>query len=135
MFSLDTRILIIDDSKTIRSLLKDILLNLGYSKIDEAENAEVGLEKMKTADGSKEAYGCIFSDWNLPGMSGLELLKIRNEDPRFKDVPFLIVTIEGERDYVLKAVSMGVSDFIVKPFSEATVKSKMKSVFNRRKTP
>lgn len=131
MFPADTRFLVVDDTKTIRSLMKDILKNLGYHKIDEAEDGNQALEMMKKeADGS-DPYGFLICDWNMPGLTGIELLEIRNEDDRFKDVPFLMVTIESERDYVLKAVAMGVSDFVVKPFSEATVRTKMESIWSR----
>ena len=133
MFDSNTKFLIVDDTRTIRSLMKEILQNLGYSNFDEAEDGKQALEKMKTAADANAPYGFIICDWNMPNMTGLELLEARNNDPRFQNVPFLMVTIESERDYVLKAVAMGVSDFVVKPFSETTVKAKLQSVYNRMK--
>ncbi len=131
MFPADTRILVVDDTKTIRLLLKEILKNLGYSSIDEAEDGSQALDMMKKEVDTDKPYAFIICDWNMPGLTGIELLEIRNADERFKKVPFLMVTIESEREYVLKAVAMGVSDFVVKPFSEATVKAKMESIWNR----
>jgi len=133
MFPADTRFLVVDDTKTIRSLLKEILKNLGYSQIDEAEDGSQALEMMKKEADSPKPYGFIICDWNMPGLTGIELLEIRNADERFKSVPFLMVTIESEREYVLKAVAMGVSDFVVKPFSEATVRAKMEGIWSRLK--
>lgn len=131
MFPKSTKFLIIDDTKTIRTLLSEVLTDLGYKNISEADTGESGLEMMKKAHDNKDPFGFIFCDWNLPGMTGIDLLDFRNSDPRFKDVPFMIVTIESERNYVLKAVTMGVSEFIVKPFSKSTVRSKMQNVYNR----
>lgn len=133
MFPATTRFLIVDDTKTIRSLLKEILKNIGYTKIDEAEDGSQALDMMKREAAAGKPYGFIFCDWNMPGLTGIELLEVRNADERFKKTPFLMVTIESEREYVLKAVAMGVSDFVVKPFSEATVRSKMESIWNRLK--
>lgn len=131
MFPADTRFLVVDDTKTIRSLLKEILKNLGYSDIDEAEDGSQALDMMKKEADTDKPYSFIICDWNMPGLTGIELLEMRNADERFKKVPFLMVTIESEREYVLKAVAMGVSDFVVKPFSEATVKAKMESIWSR----
>ena len=133
MFPADTRFLIIDDTKTIRSLLKEILRNLGYEKVDEAEDGNQGLNMMTREADTEKPYEFIICDWNMPGLTGIELLEKRNADMRFKKVPFLMVTIESEREYVLKAVTMGVSDFVVKPFSEATVKAKIESIWSRMK--
>lgn len=131
MFPAETRFLIVDDTKTIRSLLREVLKNLGYNQINEAEDGNQALEMMKKEADSDNPYTFIICDWNMPGLTGIELLEIRNADERFKKVPFLMVTIESEREYVLKAVAMGVSDFVVKPFSEATVRSKMESIWER----
>lgn len=131
MFPADTRFLIVDDTKTIRSLLREILKNLGYSAIEEAEDGSQALDMMKREADTSNPFSFIICDWNMPGLTGIELLEMRNADERFKKVPFLMVTIESEREYVLKAVAMGVSDFVVKPFSEATVKAKMESIWNR----
>ena len=131
MFPNDTKFLVADDTKTIRTLLKEILNKLGYRDVHEAEDGNRALAMMKAAADEKSPFTFLIIDWNMPGLTGLDLLEIRNADKRFKDVPFLMVTIESERDYVLRAVAMGVSDFIVKPFSENTIKTKLQSIWNR----
>ena len=131
MFAPDTKFLIAEDTKTVRALLRDILQNLGYKQILEAEDGDQALKMMKEAAEQNDPFGFIIADWNMPGLTGIELLEVRNTDKRFRDIPFLMVTIESERDYVLKAVAMGVSDFVVKPFSESTIKTKIESIWNR----
>jgi len=133
MFSADTHVLIVDDTKTIRSLLREMLRNIGFSRITEAGDGARALQMMKEKADTPDAFGFIISDWSMPNMTGIELLEIRNTDERFKNLPFLMVTIESEREYVLKAVTMGVSDFVVKPFSETTLRAKIESIYKRQK--
>ncbi len=131
----DLRFLIVDDTKTIRSLLKEILNRMGFSRVDEAPDGLTALSLLKSAAGGPEPVEFIICDWNMPGLNGIELLEIRNSDPNLQHVPFLMVTVENERDYVLKAVTMGVSDFLVKPFSEASVKAKISGILQRSNLP
>lgn len=131
MFPEHTKFLVADDTKTIRTLLREILNKLGYRDVHEAEDGNEALRMMKEAAEKNQPFTFLIVDWNMPGLTGLDLLEIRNADKRFKEIPFLMVTIESERDYVLRAVAMGVSDFIVKPFSENTIKTKMQSIWNR----
>ena len=131
MFTKDTRFLIVDDTKTIRSLIKEMLHNIGFRSFTEASNGQQALDLLRERAETPEEFQFIICDWNMPGMTGIELLDARNKDPRFAKIPFLMVTIESEREYVLKAVSMGVSDFIVKPFSESTVATKIRSIWER----
>ena len=133
MFPASTRILVVDDLKTIRVLLGENLRKLGYSQIDEAGDGNAALQMLTQAHQDGAPYGLIIADWNMPGMTGLELLEARNADPKLNSTPFLMVTIESEREYVLKAIAMGVNDFIVKPFSEKTLQGKMQSIFDRIK--
>jgi len=131
VFPPDTKFLIAEDTKTVRALIKDILHNIGYNQIFEAEDGDQALKLMQQALAENDPFGFIIADWNMPGLTGIELLEIRNSDSRFRNIPFLMVTIESERDYVLKAVAMGVSDFVVKPFSESTIKTKIQSIWSR----
>lgn len=131
MFNPATKFLVADDTKTIRSMLREILNKLGFREVSEAEDGRQALTMMKAALAEKNPFGFIICDWNMPGFTGLDLLEARNNDPGFRHVPFLMVTIESDRDYVLRAVAMGVSDYVVKPFSEATIKTKMQSIWNR----
>jgi two-component system, chemotaxis family, chemotaxis protein CheY len=131
MFPDHTKFLVVDDTKTIRVLLKEILGNLGYRDVHEAEDGNQALQMLKDHAQAKKPFTFIICDWNMPGLTGLDLLEFRNADQRFKNVPFLMITIESERDYVLRAVAMGVSDYVVKPFSENTIKAKMQGIWNR----
>lgn len=133
MFPAQTRFLVVDDTRTIRSLLCEALVNLGYHDIDQADDGSKALECLKNAYQSETPYGCIICDWNMPQLNGIELLKIKNKDPRFKSIPFLMTTVESEREFVLQAVTLGVSDYMVKPFSEATLKLKLTSIYNRHR--
>jgi two-component system chemotaxis response regulator CheY len=131
VFAKDTRFVIVDDTKTIRSLLKEMLHNIGFRSFTEASDGHQALQLMKERADTPQSSEFIICYWKMPGMTGIELLEIRNEDDRFKNIPFLMVTIESEREYLLKAVSMGVSDFIVKPFSESTVANKLRGIWDR----
>ncbi|MCB0386675.1 MAG: response regulator, partial [Bdellovibrionales bacterium] len=117
MFDKNTRFLVVDDLKTIRSLMKDILKKLGFSQINEAEDGQKALNMLKDAAGTDSPFGFIISDWNMPNKTGLSLLEDCLKDEDLKSIPFLMVTIESEREYVLRAIQMGVSDFVVKPFT------------------
>ncbi|MBT4761250.1 MAG: response regulator [Bdellovibrionaceae bacterium] len=131
MFNKDTKILIVDDLKTIRSILTEILWKIGFTTIDEAENGKEALKKIQEAYEEGTPYGLIFCDWNMPEYTGIDLLNAKNSIPSIKDTPFIMVTIESERSYVLKAVTLGVDDFIVKPFDEVIILKKLKSVWER----
>jgi two-component system chemotaxis response regulator CheY len=128
-----SKILVVDDLGTIRSLLKDSLKKLGFKSLKEAENGKEALRMLKEAADANEGFELVISDWNMPVMTGLELLEARNADDRLKPIPFLMVTIESEAQYVLKAASKGVSDFIVKPFTPQTLEQKIKGIFERLK--
>lgn len=131
MFDKHTRFLIVDDLKTIRSLLKDILKKLGFSNIAEAEDGLKAWSLLKEAANSDAPFGFIISDWNMPNKTGLALLDDCLKDDQLRNIPFLMVTIESEREYVLKAIQMGVSDFVVKPFTGKTIEQKIRGIWSR----
>jgi two-component system chemotaxis response regulator CheY len=131
MFPSNTRILVVDDLKTIRLLLIEMLQNLGYKNLHEAADGVEALKKLKAASNKEQAFGLMITDWNMPGMTGIELLQEKNSDPELKSIPTLMVTIESEREQVLKAVALGVSDFVVKPFSEKTIEAKLNGIWER----
>jgi len=131
MFKPDSKILVVDDLQAVRTLLKDILNQLGFSQLYEAADGQEALDILKKASQEKQSFDLIICDWNMPNMNGLELLQARNDDPLLQNIPFLMVTIESELEYVLKAISLGVSDYVVKPFSERTVAEKLKSIHSR----
>ena len=105
--------------------MKGVLKKLGFKNIIEAENGKTALSKLK-----KEDVGLVISDWNMPEMTGLELLKAVKTEEKFKDLPFIMLTAEGQKDCVIEAVKAGVTNFIVKPFTPDTLKEKLNAVFS-----
>ena len=131
MFPKETKILIVDDLKTIRTLIIDFLSKFGYLNLAETGRGESALNLLRTAKRKDEPFGLIFCDWNMPGFNGIDLLNAKNSDPDLRDTPFLMVTVESEKEYVLKAIALGVDDYIVKPFTEKVILEKMNSVWDR----
>ena len=126
MFPLDTKILVIDDFSTMRKIIKKTLGELGYSRIEEADDGATAWPLIEAAHQSGQPFGFIISDWNMPGMTGLDLLKnVRAGQDDLKKTPFLMVTAEAEQSNVVVAVKAGVSNYIIKPFSPETLKEKI----------
>lgn len=123
--NLNITILVVDDFATMRRIVKGVLKKLGFKNIIEAENSKTALSKLK-----KEDVGLVISDWNMPEMTGLELLKAVKTEEKFKDLPFIMLTAEGQKDCVIEAVKAGVTNFIVKPFTPDTLKEKLNAVFS-----
>lgn len=120
------KILVVDDFSTMRRIVKNVLKQIGFENIDEAEDGTQALAKLKTG-----GYGFIVSDWNMPNMDGMDLfLKVR-QDPSTKDIPFLMVTAEAEKDKVITAIQAGVNSYIVKPFTAEVFKEKMDRIFEK----
>lgn len=124
-----TKIIVIDDMATIRQVLKKMLREIGLTNITEADDGATALPMIEEAHSAGQPFQFIISDWNMPQMTGLDLLKTLRTDERFKDVPFLMVTAEAEQQNVVIAVKAGVSNFIVKPFSASTFKQKIDKIF------
>jgi len=121
---LSMTVLIVDDFATMRRILKNIFRKLGYSSIIEADDGTTALEALK-----KEKVDLIVSDWNMPKMSGLDLLKTIRASGQYKDTPFLMVTAEAQKKNVIDAVEAGVSNYIVKPFSQEQILDKLEKIF------
>ena len=121
----DISILIVDDFPTMRKIVKTVLKQLGYSNITEAEDGAEGLEVLKT----NGTIQFVVSDWNMPNMTGIELLKEVRSNPKLKHLPFLMVTAEADKENIVEAVKSGVSNYIVKPFNAATMKEKIEKIF------
>jgi two-component system chemotaxis response regulator CheY len=119
------KVLVVDDFATMRRIVRNVLKQLGYTHVVEATDGSVALSALK-----KEEIGLIVSDWNMPNMSGLELLKAVRGDEKLKDIPFIMVTAEGMKDNVIEAVKAGVSNYLVKPFTPETFSEKLSAVFN-----
>ncbi len=120
------KILVVDDFSTMRRIVKNVLKQLGFENIEEAEDGVQALAKLKTG-----GFGFVVTDWNMPNMDGLEFLKKTREDPSIKDVPILMVTAEAEKDKVLTAIQAGVNNYIVKPFTAEVFKEKMDRIFEK----
>lgn len=123
------KILIVDDMNTMRKVIKNMLVKLGCDNIQEANDGIPAWQMIQEAAQRNEPFDFILSDWNMPGMTGLDLLKNVRADERFKKTPFLMVTAEGEQGNVVTAVQAGVSNFIVKPFNNKTLLDKIEKIF------
>ncbi|MGQ9569274.1 MAG: chemotaxis response regulator CheY [Thermodesulfovibrionales bacterium] len=126
MFDLKIKILVVDDFPTMRRIVKNILKQLGFENIEEAEDGAHAYSKLKSG-----GFGFVISDWNMPNMDGLSFLKSVRSDPELKDIPFLMVTAEAEKDKVIEAIKSGVSNYIVKPFTAEILKEKMDRIFEK----
>ena len=121
---LNMKVLIVDDFATMRRILRNILKQIGFTNISEADDGKTALKDLK-----KDNFDLILCDWNMPVRSGLELLKEIRSDDQIKDLPFVMVTAEAQKENIVEAVKAGVSNYIVKPFTAETVSEKLTKVF------
>jgi two-component system chemotaxis response regulator CheY len=117
-------ILIVDDFSTMRRIVKNALRQLGYVNVIEADDGTTALDVLR-----REKIDFIVSDWNMPQMTGIELLKAVRTTDEWKDLPFLMVTAEGQKEHVIEAVKHRVSNYIVKPFTPETLMEKINKIF------
>ncbi len=122
------KILIVDDFSTMRRIIKNILKEIGYINVDEADDGSTALEKLK--DGGIDF---VVTDWNMPKVSGLELLKTIRKDAKLKALPVMMVTAEKSEQNVKDAVAAGVSNYIVKPFTAAALKERIDLILKKMK--
>lgn len=120
------KILVVDDFATMRRIVKNSLRQLGYENIVEAEDGEVAVSKLES-----ERIDFVVSDWNMPNMTGLELLRYVRSNDEFCDLPFLMVTAEAQKENILEAAKAKVSNYIVKPFTAETLGEKIDAIFSR----
>jgi len=118
------RFLVVDDFSTMRRIVRNLLKELGFTNVDEAEDGQVALHKLKT-----QHFDFIVSDWNMPNMTGIELLRAVRADAQIKGIPFLMITAEAKRENIIEAAMAGASGYIVKPFTAATLEEKMSKIF------
>ena len=118
------KILVVDDFSTMRRINKSLLRQLGYTNIEEADDGSTALQRLKQGD-----IDFVVSDWNMPKMEGIELLKAVRGDEKLKDTPFLMVTAESDKEKVVEAVKAGVNNYVVKPFTAETLKEKIGKIF------
>lgn len=118
------KILVVDDMVTMRRIVKNILKQLGFSNVDEAENGQEALQKLRT-----DTFGFVVSDWNMPVMTGIDLLRAIRADEKLKPTPVLMVTAEAQQSNLVEAVQAGVNNYIVKPFTAETLQEKIAKIF------
>ena len=120
------KILVVDDFSTMRRIIRNILKQIGFENIDEAEDGKQAFGKLKS-----EHFDFVFSDWNMPNMTGIELLQAVRSDPEISALPILMVTAETEKEKVLEAVQSGVNNYIVKPFTADILMEKINKIFSK----
>jgi len=120
------RILVVDDFSTMRRIVKNLLRDLGFTNTVEADDGKTALPIL-------EAGGIDFlvTDWNMPGMSGIDLLKAVRANPELVSLPVLMVTAEAKREQIIMAAQAGVNGYVIKPFTAATLKEKIEKIFER----
>jgi two-component system chemotaxis response regulator CheY len=127
MFNFKIKVLVVDDFPTMRRIVKNLLKQLGYENIDEAEDGSQALAKLKAG-----GYGLVITDWNMPVMEGIDLLKNLRADDALKDLPVLMVTAEAEKDKVITAIKAGVDNYVVKPFTAEILKEKLEKIAEKK---
>ncbi|MFN2381732.1 MAG: chemotaxis response regulator CheY [Guyparkeria sp.] len=120
------KILVVDDFSTMRRIIKNLLKELGFTNIEEADDGQTALPLLK-----QNHFDFLVTDWNMPGMSGIDLLRAVRADPNLASLPVLMVTAEAKREQIVLAAQEGVNGYIVKPFNGATLKTKIDKIFER----
>ncbi|MDH2431247.1 histidine kinase [Pokkaliibacter plantistimulans] len=120
------KILIVDDFSTMRRIIKNLLRDLGFTNTVEADDGSTALPILKSGN-----IDFLVTDWNMPGMSGIDLLKAVRADPKLARLPVLMVTAEAKREQIIAAAQAGVNGYVVKPFTAAVLKEKIEKIFER----
>jgi two-component system chemotaxis response regulator CheY len=120
------KILVVDDFPTMRRIIKNLLKDLGYENVDEAEDGAQGLEKLRNG-----GFEFVVSDWNMPNMDGLTMLQNIRADPNLANLPVLMVTAEAKKENIIAAAQAGASGYVVKPFTAATLEEKLNKIFEK----
>ena len=120
------RFLVVDDFSTMRRIIRNLLKELGYTNVDEAEDGAMGLSKLQS-----EKYDFVVSDWNMPNMNGLDMLKAIRADEGLRHLPVLMVTAEAKKENIVAAAEAGASGYVVKPFTAATLDEKLTKIFEK----
>ena len=119
-------VLVVDDFSTMRRIVKNLLVEIGFSNIEEADDGNTALPILE-----KGGIDFLVTDWNMPGMAGIDLLKAVRADPKLSSIPVLMVTAESKRDQIMEAAQAGVNGYVVKPFTADTLREKVDKVFER----
>lgn len=120
------KILVVDDFSTMRRIIKNLLKDLGFTNIQEADDGNTALPMLVQGD-----FDFVVTDWNMPGMQGIDLLRAIRSDDKLKHLPVLMVTAEAKKEQIVAAAQAGVNGYVVKPFTAATLKEKLDKIFER----
>lgn len=119
-------ILVVDDFPTMRRIVRSLLKELGYTNVEEAEDGQDALSKLRAG-----GYEFVVSDWNMPNLDGLEMLKQIRADDALKSLPVLMVTAEAKKENIIAAAQAGANGYVVKPFTAATLEEKLNKIFEK----
>lgn len=122
------KILVVDDFSTMRRIIKNLLRDLGFQNVSEADDGSTALPMLQNGD-----FDFVVTDWNMPGMQGIDLLRAIRADEKLSHLPVLMVTAEAKREQIVAAAQAGVNGYIVKPFTAATLREKLEKIFERIK--
>ncbi|MCL0047162.1 response regulator [Thermodesulfovibrionales bacterium] len=129
MLNFGIKVLVVDDFPTMRRIIKNLLKQIGFEHIEEAENGTQALNKLKN-----DSFGLVVSDWNMPEMDGITFLRNIRQSEDFNGMPFLMVTAEAEKEKVIEAVKAGVDSYVVKPFTSEILKEKIEKIAEKKKS-
>lgn len=122
------KVLVVDDFMTMRKIIRNVLKEIGFNHIYEADTGAAALTLLQS-----DKICLVLTDWNMPTMTGLELLQRIRSEPASKDIPVLMVTAEGQKENILDAIKAGADNFVVKPFTAETIREKIEQIFKKRK--
>ncbi len=120
------KFLVVDDFSTMRRIVRNLLKELGFTNVDEAEDGVIALQKLKGGD-----FDFVVTDWNMPNMTGIELLRAIRADAALKALPVLMITAEAKKENIIEAAQAGASGYIVKPFTAGTMSEKLNKIFEK----
>jgi len=120
------KFLVVDDFSTMRRIVRNLLKELGYTNVDEAEDGAIALQRLQAG-----GFDFVVSDWNMPNMDGLTLLQTVRATPSLKHLPVLMITAEAKKENIIAAAQAGASGYIVKPFTAATLSEKLQKIFEK----
>ena len=125
--SKDMKFLVVDDFSTMRRIIKNLLIDLGYANVSEADDGATALPMLQAGN-----FDFLITDWNMPGMPGLDLLKAVRADARLAKIPVLMLTAEAKREQIIEAAQAGVNGYVIKPFTAVTLKEKIDKILETR---
>jgi two-component system chemotaxis response regulator CheY len=125
--STNMKFLVVDDFSTMRRIIRNLLKELGYTNVDEAEDGVTGLAKLRGG-----GFEFVVSDWNMPNMTGIDMLRAIRADEQLKHLPVLMVTAEAKKENIIEAAQAGASGYVVKPFTAATLEEKINKILQKQ---